>query len=96
MAKRKYDSKSSDRVGAGKYEGMERRKSLESADFGMFGENRSEFANMPRELVLKEFPKAGRYSDYGLDDTIRGINRQMSKDGSDLGREGRNGSEGIQ
>lgn len=82
MAKRHYD-----KVGKGEYEGFHGRKSLESADFSMFGESKSSFANMPQELVLKAFPKGGSYSDYGIDDTVRGINKQMNDDGSAMKRE---------
>lgn len=74
-------------VGKGEYEGVHGRKSLESADFGMFGESKSSFANMPQEMVLKAFPKAGRYSDYGIDDTVRGIDKQMDEDGAAMKRE---------
>lgn len=91
MAKRFHKS-----IGSGAYEGAEKRKSLESADFGMFGENHSSFANMPRELVLKEFPKGGHYSDYGLDDTISNINRQMNDDGAGMKRHGRGPKRGQQ
>ena len=85
MAKR-FHSSGVDRsvVGKGDYEGSHGRKSLESADFAMFGESRSSFANMPQELVLKPFPKGGRYSDYGIDDTVRGIDKQMNDDGAGL------------
>jgi hypothetical protein len=91
MAKRKYSS-----IGSGSYEGAEQRKSLESADFGMFGESKSSFANMPQSFVLKEFPKGGSYSDYGLDDTITNINRQMNDDSSGMKRHGRGPKKGQQ
>lgn len=33
----------------------------------------SGFANMPQEVIMKEWPKAKNYRDTELDDTIEGI-----------------------
>jgi len=43
-------------------------------------ENKSAVANLPQESVYKPWPKSGEYKDFDLDDTIKGIDEQISKD----------------
>jgi len=78
MAKRFHKS------GSGAYEGMDSRRSQESADFNMMGLDSSSVANMPQNVVYKAWPSAGNYSDYGLNDTIGGVNKQMNEDGAKM------------
>ena len=56
----------------------------EEADFSMMGMDRSSVANMPQQVVYKDWPKSGHYAEYHLDDTIRGINKQEDEDGSKM------------
>jgi hypothetical protein len=65
----------------GSYEGMKNRRHMEMQDAGMIRENHSEVANMPQDVKYTSWPKA-EYGmiDSDLDDTIKGINRQMDRD----------------
>jgi hypothetical protein len=67
----------------GYYEGMEPRRRQEMEDAGMIHEDHSKIANLPQEAMIKPYPYAGAgMSDREeLDDTIRGIDRQI--DGED-------------
>ncbi len=58
----------------------------EARDFSMISEDRSAVANLPQQVIQKEWPKPGYYADYDLDDTIRGINEQENADGSGMKR----------
>ena len=64
------------------YSGHEERRKQEREDAGMIHEDHNAVANLPQEVMMKMYPNA----DYGmpeeLDDTIRGIDRQMDKDDS--------------
>jgi len=79
MAKRHYKS-----LGADMYAGMDPRRRLEQQDGSMLNEDRNAIANLPQDVKYHAWPKAGYYSDYGLDDTIRGINKQMDEDGAEM------------
>lgn len=59
---------------------MDARRSEERRDFGMLSENKTACANMPQEVKYHAWPTAPHYTDYGLDDTIRGIDQQMRED----------------
>lgn len=65
---------------SGYYEGMAGRRKQEMEDAGMIHEDHSAVANLPQEVVMRPYPKAPGYQDYGLDDTIGGIDYQMGKD----------------
>lgn len=71
MAKRHYD---------GKYEGIESRRTQEMQDAGMIRENPAAIANLPQEVMIKPWPDAGSYMPENIDDTIKGINRQVAMD----------------
>lgn len=58
----------------------------EARDFGMISEDKSACANMPQQVIYREWPKAGHYADYNLDDTIKGVDKQMNEDGSGMAR----------
>lgn len=72
----------------GSYEGMKDRRKMEMEDAGMLREDHSEIANMPQGVKYHGWPKA-KYGmmDENLDDTIKGVNRQMDRD-EDQGRKG--------
>ncbi len=64
----------------GHYEGHSGRRHQEMHDAGMIHENHSAIANMPQEVMIKPWPDAGTYMPENLDDTIKGINRQVAMD----------------
>lgn len=62
------------------YAGMEPRRRQEMEDAGMIHEDHRAIANLPQNVMIKEYPKAGPYMPEGLDDTIAGVDRQMDYD----------------
>ncbi len=72
MAKKRYYD--------GHYAGMDSRKSMEGNDSGMISSDYSSMANMPYNVIMKEYPKYGYGSYEGLNDTSRGIDYQMMQD----------------
>lgn len=61
------------------YAGYEGRKSQEASDSGMISSDNSKIANMPTEVMFKEYPKMD-YQSYDLDDTQKVINNQINDD----------------
>lgn len=49
-------------------------------DSGMIREDRSAVANLPQNVMMKEWPKVDYTGFEGLDDTIRGVDQQMRDD----------------
>lgn len=47
-------------------------------------QNHSDVANLPQGESYKPWPKGGEYADYFLDDTIRGIDKQLDEDGAKM------------
>lgn len=92
MAKRYYQSKKDRRderrgedrhlrlLGDEFYAGLDPRRRLEREDAGMINEDHRAFANLPQEVIMREYPKAGFYATDKLDDTIRGVDGQMDAD----------------
>jgi len=71
----------------GDYSGhLNHARKQEHKDFEMISEDHSAPANMPQEVKYHAWPKAGHYAEYSLDDTIRGIDKQMDEDGSAMKR----------
>lgn len=70
----------------GNYEGLNNARDKERSDFNMISEDRSAIANLPQGVMYKPWPKSKHYHDYGLDDTIRGIDEQQDKDNSKMER----------
>lgn len=64
------------------YSGMEARRRMEMEDAGMIKEDHRAIANLPQEVMIKPYPKTGPYLPEGLDDTIRGVDKQMDYDDS--------------
>lgn len=64
------------------------RRSMEYNDSMMIKEDRSAVANLPQQVVMKEYPKSPYLvdGDMDLNDNIRGVDMQMWKDshGKDL------------
>lgn len=49
---------------------------------GMIKNDYSQIANMPQNVMMKPWPDGGSYMPERLDDTIVGINKQVSADDS--------------
>ena len=85
MAKRIYDSK---KIGMASPRGVdyfprmggEGRADIEKP--GMIYEDRRAIANLPQEVMIKAYPMTGPYMPEDIDDTGRGIERQMDYDDS--------------
>ena len=67
-------------LGEDMYAGLDNRRALERRDSGMINEDKHAVANLPQQVMYKPWPKARHYVDYGLDDTIRGIDHQQNLD----------------
>ncbi len=52
----------------------------EQKDAGMVKNDPSKFANLPTEVIMRDFPENPAYMDYVMEDNIRGIDKQLSKD----------------
>ena len=79
MSARKHEA-----YGEGYYEGHHSRRHQEMHDGGMIHEDHSQIANLPQHVMIKAYPKTGPYIPEMIDDTIRGVDRQMDMD--DRGR----------
>lgn len=64
------------------YAGMPARRRQELEDAGMIHEDSRAIANLPQEVMIKAYPKAGAYMPEGIDDTQRGIDMQIDYDDS--------------
>lgn len=64
----------------GMYEGVDERRRQEHADSMMIKEDRSSVANLPQQVVMRDWPKVDYTGFEGLDDTIRGVDQQMNDD----------------
>lgn len=67
-------------MGAEHYAGMEPRRRQELEDAGMIHEDHSAMANMPQSVKMTPYPKSYGYLPEDLDDTMRGIDRQLGYD----------------
>lgn len=67
-------------------DGHDPRRRQEMEDSGMIREDHKATANLPQEVKYHDWPKTRNYHDYGLDDTIRGIDRQENEDNSGMER----------
>ena len=47
---------------------------------GMIGNDHSKFANLPTEVMMKEYPACPAYMDWEMEDNIRGINLSLAND----------------
>lgn len=78
-------AKSKKRFYDGDYSGpLNKARREESKDFSMISEDHSAPANLPQDVKYHAWPKAGHYADYDLDDTIKGVDRQMDEDGAQM------------
>jgi len=56
-------------------------QNTEARDSSMVPDSSNSFANLPQEVIFKAYPSV-KYSVYNLDDTIKGMDAQMSGDAS--------------
>jgi len=61
-------------------EHYEKRRHHEMKEAGMISEDYNAVANLPQHPVMKEWPKSPYGMPGDIDDTISGIDRQMSAD----------------
>ena len=54
--------------------------SMERKDSGMIHNERSKFANLPTEVMMKPYPECPAYMDFEMEDNIRGIDKQIGSD----------------
>src|SRR5580692_7022184 len=84
MGPYKYDRQEQYRSGMAKgeyYAGAEPRRRQEMEDAGMIHEDPRAVANLPQNVMMNYYPKdTGSYLPEDLDDTLRGVDRQMSYD----------------
>lgn len=62
--------------------GMEPNRRHAMEDMGMIHEDHSQVANLPQNVMMKSYPQVGPYEKEFMDDTIRGVDRQIDKDDS--------------
>jgi len=79
MAKKRYYDES--------YAGRDERRRQEYEDSMMIKEDRGAIANLPKEVMMKEYPRVGYGMGEYLDDTARGIDRQISDDNREKKKE---------
>jgi hypothetical protein len=79
MAKRYHENRSMERASALKH-GMDPRRRQEMEDAGMIREDHSAVANLPQMVKYHDWPANDDYPRYGLDDTIKGIDKQERED----------------
>ena len=74
MAKRFHDGYD------GEYAGMHARRRLEHHDSMMISEDHNAIANLPQQVIMKDWEDHEAYLPEILDDTIVGINKQINYD----------------
>ena len=67
---------------SGSYEGREESERLQKHDSSMISEDRSAIANMPQNVIMKDWSGTETYMPEDIDDTIRGIDEQIKEDNS--------------
>lgn len=66
----------------GGYEGYEDRRRQEMRDAGMIHEDHRQIANLPQEVKMEMYPMTGPRTPEDIDDTLRGVDRQINYDNS--------------
>lgn len=62
------------------YAGMDMRRRREHEDSMMIKEDLNAVANLPQEVKYVEYPKSPYYKQPMLNDTVRGVDRQLADD----------------
>lgn len=63
----------------GMYSDYRDRKAMEARDAGMISEDRSAIANLPQDVMFKEYAPVS-YDHYDLNDNVHGVDVQMKDD----------------
>lgn len=58
----------------------ESQQMMQKRDAGMISEDRSACANLPQQVIQKEWPRTSYFDHSELNDKISGIDRQMDAD----------------
>lgn len=87
MAKKRYYQSKKDRLDESRgmkeyYAGKDERRRMEYEDSMMIREDRNAVANLPQDVIMKEYPRADYGDGFRLNDTIRGVDAQMAEDKS--------------
>jgi hypothetical protein len=69
------------RIGDEFYAGYQGRTVQEHEDYTMLHEDRRAIANMPQQVIMKEYPRYAFTMDENINDDIRGIDVQQRDDG---------------
>ena len=64
----------------GHYEGHAHKMATEASDGDMIPSGAGHFANLPQEVVFRGYPDGHAHMPEHLDDSIRGIDHQLSED----------------
>ena len=56
------------------------RRKKEYEDSMMISEDRNAIANLPKEVKYVQYPQSPYWKEPGLNDTLRGVDRQMADD----------------
>jgi chromosome condensin MukBEF complex kleisin-like MukF subunit len=62
------------------YAGAEARRAQERKDGEMISEDHNAISNMPQNVVMREYPKTHDYLPEMIDDSLRGIDKQIRSD----------------
>ena len=62
------------------YAGYDARRRQEHEDSMMIKEDKSAVANLPQQVIMKEYPKSPYYEQGKLNDNLRGVDRQLADD----------------
>lgn len=79
---KKFSNMYGDAQGNEHYAGIDERRRQEHQDGSMLNEDHMAIANMPQNVIMREYPREGGYIPDVLDDTIRGVDGQMARDNS--------------
>lgn len=63
------------KVHKGYYAGNDTRRKQEAEDASMMPLDTTSFANMPQQIIMKEYKRPDDYFDDAMDDTIQGIDQ---------------------
>ena len=85
MPKERYYQSSKDRMDESS--GMKNKMEKEFYDSGMIRADRSAVANLPQEVIMREYPKGNYGYGVSLDDTASGIDKQIKDDSKEMKRD---------
>lgn len=84
--KKKFHGRLKEAMAREMYAGRSSRRSQEHRDSMMICEDHNAIANLPQQVMMREYPKFMYGLEPGLDDTIRGVDKQMYGDMNDMKR----------